>query len=82
MAYKFSIILIGPTCPKQMHDLNGKCYGIARNSYSSNLPSDKNCNWHSEDNNLKLSETPIDQVGANPFKKFPCLIHLVLFRKC
>ena len=65
-----------------MHDLNGQCYGIARNSYSSDLPSDKNCNWHSDDNDLKLSETPKDQVGTNSIKEFPCLIHLVSFRKC
>ena len=50
----------GPSCPKDMHQLNGVCYGIARNSQS-NLPDDKNCNWQSDDPYMKTAE-----ISNNP----------------
>ena len=50
----------GPSCPKGMYVIAGQCFGIARNSQT-NTPDDKNCNWQSDDPNMKLAE-----ISDNP----------------
>ena len=36
----------GPSCPKGMVSLYGKCFGVVKNSYST-APDDLNCNFES-----------------------------------
>ena len=41
----------GPACPKGMHQLWGKCFGVVRNTQS-NTPANSNCRWKSGDENF------------------------------
>ena len=52
----------GPSCPKGMTSLVGRCIGIVLNSIS-NTSSDSNCNWKSGDLNYKMATFANDKVS-------------------
>ncbi len=55
-------LLSGPSCPKGMTSLVGRCMGVVLNSIS-NTSSDSNCNWKSGDLNYKMATFVNDKVS-------------------
>ena len=56
----------GPSCPKGMTSLYGKCVGIVKNT-ESNAGTNDNCKWKSDNPNFELasfgSETVSDKLN-------------------
>ena len=64
----FITFCAGPTCPKGMTLLYGKCVGIARNT-ETDTGSKDNCKWKTNSNDLELAKFGNIKVSMDIFEK-------------
>ena len=64
----FLTFCAGPSCPKGMSLLYGKCVGIARNT-ETNTGSNDNCKWKTNSNDLELAKFGNVKVTESFFSK-------------
>ena len=64
----FIIFCAGPTCPKGMTLLYGKCVGIAKNT-ETDTGSKDNCKWKTNSNDLELAKFGNIKVSMDIFEK-------------
>ena len=64
----FITFCAGPTCPKGMTLLYGKCVGIARNT-ETDTGSKDNCKWKTNSNDLELAKFGNIKVSTDIFEK-------------
>jgi len=60
----------GPSCPKGMTSLYGKCVGIVKNS-ESNTGNQDNCKWKSGSSSFELAKFGNVKVILNKLEKLP-----------
>ena len=71
----FIIFCAGPTCPKGMTLLYGKCVGIARNT-ETDTGSKDNCKWKTNSNDLELAKFGNVKVNDYIFER----LYILSFR--
>ena len=64
----FLTFCAGPSCPKGMSLLYGKCVGIVRNT-ETNTGSKDNCKWKTNSNDLELAKFGNIKVSMDIFEK-------------